>query len=257
MQDLDTELYLEALDQERERHPELASFIDDGWIAEVLHVVKSGKEATVLCCKAGSRVESRCVAAKIYRSRNNRVFRNDAIYQEGRVVLDRRARRAYEKKSRAGRQVQEGGWIYHEWDTLKLLHAAGADVPAPFAQAGNVLLMEYVGEPDDPATPLYKVSLQAGEAHELFHTVMRNIKLYLAHDRIHSDLSAYNILYWEGRLKIIDFPQAVDPRSNPNALALLQRDVENVCAYFAKWGVQSDPHRITRGLWGRFLRGAL
>ena len=32
--------------------PELDGFIEDGWIDDVLGVVKSGKEATVYCCRA-------------------------------------------------------------------------------------------------------------------------------------------------------------------------------------------------------------
>lgn len=247
----------DLLPDEQERYPELEPFFDEGRITEVLHVVKSGKEATVLCCEAHPSTGAPWLAAKIYRSRHNRSFRNDAVYQEGRVILDRHARRAYEKKSRTGRAVQSAGWINAEWQTLKLLHAAGAHVPRPYAQAGNAVLMEYVGEPHEPAPPLHRVSLEPREARELFELVMADVELWLAHDRIHGDLSAYNILYWDGTLKIIDFPQAVDPRSNPNALALLERDVENVCGYFAKWGVASDPHRIARGLWGRFLRGML
>ena len=58
---------------------------------------------------------------------------------------------------------------------------------------------------------------------------MRNVELMLAYDRVHGDLSAYNVLYRDGEVRIIDFPQAVDPRFNSNALYLLERDIEHLC----------------------------
>lgn len=239
------------------RYPELQSFFDDGWITDVLHVVKSGKEATVYCCEAGPSTGVPLLAAKVYRSRDHRSFKNDAVYQGGRVILDRRQRRAFEKVSHYGREVQQGMWIHAEWETLNLLHSAGADVPKPYARAENALLMEYVGDEDGPAAPLHKARLDPQEARELFGLLMRNIELWLRHDRIHADLSAYNILYHEGALTIIDFPQAVDPRFNKDALSLLERDVANVCSYFARQGVQTDPHRLARDLWRGFVRGTL
>jgi RIO-like serine/threonine protein kinase len=48
---------------------------------------------------------------------------------------------------------------------------------------------------------------------------------------------------------VIDFPQAVDPRKNRHAEALLARDVERVCAHFARLGLARDPARIADDLW--------
>jgi RIO kinase 1 len=95
------------------------------------------------------------------------------------------------------------------------------------------------------------------EAPALFRHVMRNIELWLSLDRVHADLSAFNILYWEGVLTIIDFPQAVDPQVNPNAGMLLARDVENVCRFFARHGVHSDAAHLADRLWQRYWRGEL
>ena len=90
---------------------ELDAFHDDGWIADVLHTVKSGKEATVYCCKGGTRAEAGLIAAKVYRPRAWRSFKNDAVYQEGRVIVDRRLRRAVAKKTQTGRGCQSVcGW---------------------------------------------------------------------------------------------------------------------------------------------------
>jgi RIO kinase 1 len=73
---------------------------------------------------------------------------------------------------------------------------------------------------------------------------------------VHGDLSPFNVLYWRGGVKIIDFPQAVDARFNPNAFFLLRRDLENVCHYFERFGVAADPDRLAGQLWAWFLHGA-
>src|SRR5690348_2819317 len=99
----------------------LDSFFTQGLISEILYTVKSGKEATVYCCKANPSTGSKLLAAKVYRPRNNRGFKNDAIYQEGRVILKGQVRRAVENKSRFGREVQFAMWVNYEFEALKAL----------------------------------------------------------------------------------------------------------------------------------------
>jgi RIO kinase 1 len=101
------------------------------------------------------------------------------------------------------------------------------------------------------------VTLRPDEARPLFERLVRNVELWLANDTVHGDLSAFNVLYWEGRATVIDFPQAVDPRFNPHARALLRRDLENLCRYFGRLGVTADGARIADTLWRRFLRADL
>src|SRR5438270_7415259 len=84
----------------------LEHFFTEGMITEVLHVVKSGKEATVYCCQAHPSTGVELLAAKVYRPRNQRGFKNDAIYREGRVIREGHVRRAVQNKSRFGREVQ-------------------------------------------------------------------------------------------------------------------------------------------------------
>ena len=119
------------------------------------------------------------------------------------------------------------------------------------------LLIEYLGTAHDPAPHLNDVEMEPHEAHELFGRVMRNVELWLAHNVVHADLSPFNILYWEGSLTIIDFPQAVDPRVNAKAHDLLARDIANVGRYFARYGVRADPARLADRLWWRFLHNNL
>jgi RIO kinase 1 len=243
----------------RVTHPEmyadaLIDFFEDDWITEVVEVLKSGKEGTVYCCRAAPRTGRELLAAKAYRPRDHRTFRHDAVYREGRWIGDRRLRRAIANKSRVGRVAKADAWVAHEFETLQLLHGAGAAVPEPIARSGQALLMAYVGDAEAPAPLLQHAELAAGAAEPLFRRLLCEVELWLACGRIHADLSAFNILYWQGEPTVIDFPQAVDPETNSNARELLTRDVENLCRFFARFGVRADAAALAAGLWRRYLR---
>ena len=252
----------------------LGPFFSEGWIDDVLMLVKSGKEATVYCCRAQPSTGYDLVAAKVYRPvgvkhRRNpqaayeeadlrrsfeskvkvRTFKWDARYREGRTVTDARLRRALEKHSRMGREVQDSTWAHSEYETLSRLHAAGADVPRPLAQSGSALLMEYLGDAADPAPIIQAAALPHEQAESLFWRVIANVALWLDCGYVHADLSGYNLLYWAGRIVAIDFPQAVDARSNPHAFDFLRRDVANVCKCFGRYGVSVDPESLAWDLW--------
>jgi len=66
-------------------------------------------------------------------------------------------------------------------------------------------------------------------------------------------VSAYNILYWQGTVTLIDFAQAVDPYHNSDVYSLFVRDVERICSYFAQYGVQEEPRGLARDLWTRHM----
>jgi RIO kinase 1 len=233
----------------------LDAFIGDGSITDVLYVVRSGKEATVYCCRGAA---GDLVAAKVYRPLERRNFHNDAIYQTGRDrVLSSRTKRALANKSRHGRDVQYGTWIGAEFQTMRMLHQAGADVPEVFAQSNGAILMEYFGDEEAAAPMLNRVTLPREQADTFLRQVIDNITLWLSNHLVHGDLSPYNLLYWENRIVAIDFPQAVDARINPSARSLLGRDLENVCGYFVKYGIRADAARIANALWANYQAGRL
>lgn len=245
----------------------LGHFYQEDLIVDVLHAVKSGKEASVYCCAAHPATGVDLLAAKVYRPRMFRSLSNDAIYRESRTQRDMDGR--IERGSRGGRaagnaRATERGraaavraWIDFEWATQRRLHAAGADVPRPYSQLGNAMLMEYVGDAEEPAPQLRQVELAPEEARPLFERLLRNVELFLQCGRIHGDLSAYNVLYWQGQITVIDFAQAVDPRHNPDIFPLLARDVARICDYFAPYGIAADPAAIAIDLWTRYLGGRL
>lgn len=235
----------------------LEHFFAEGMITDVLYAVKRGKEAAVYCCQAHPSTGVDLLAAKIYRSRDHRGFKNDAVYQEGRVITNGQIRRAVQKKSRFGRQMQFGLWVNHEFDVLSTLYRARADVPRPIAHTSSAILMEYFGDREKAAPSLGGSGLSREQARIVFDSLLSNVELWLAHNYVHGDLSAYNVLYWQGQAKIIDFPQAVDPRFNANALSLLTRDIENICGYVARYGLVYDGRHIAERLWYRFRNAQL
>ncbi|MEM7031955.1 MAG: RIO1 family regulatory kinase/ATPase [Chloroflexota bacterium] len=224
------------------------NLFEDGLITELNYTVKSGKEATVFCCKAGDTLDDEYVAVKVYRPRQFRSFKNDNSYQAGRVK-DKRMRKAFKKKTRKWHQYQEVSWVSEEFETMCLLYTAGVNIPRPYDCAHGAIIMEYLGDEDGPAIQLKDVRLDQRQAQPLFDALIRDIALALACNRIHADLSPFNILYWNGSLVIIDFPQAVDPYSNSNAFTMFARDIDNVCAYFNRYGVDADAYFLARRLW--------
>ena len=235
----------------------LGDFYEHRWIDDVLRLVKGGKEATVYLCQASATLDAPLVAGKVYRPTMFRSLKNDYIYREGRQELDEGGHKLYKdrdlkairNRSSYGRQVMHTSWLEHELLTLQKLFAVGADVPKPYTSGHNAILMEYIGDENIPAPPLAFIHVDRDEASPLFDRVLHNIELMLSQDRIHADLSAYNILYWEGDIWLIDFPQAIEPEANPSAFRIFQRDVLRVCEYFTRHGVRCQPHRLAADLW--------
>lgn len=228
-----------------------AHFYHEELIVGEPKVVKSGKEATLFCVKAHPRLqrESEWLAIKWYRPREHRTFKQLAIYQQGRTTLNSRADRAIANHTRKGQEMQFGLWIGSEFGTLQALYREGADVPEPVALSQDAILMEYFGEPGHAAPQLYNVVLPKETIGAHFSRLLDNLQLFLEKDRVHGDLSPYNILYWKERLVIIDFPQATDPLDNPNAYGMFLRDLSNIYEYFQPYGVECDVRRLGLKMW--------
>ena len=235
----------------------LGGFYEEGWISDVLRLVKSGKEASVYQCRAGKSVRAEYLVAKVYRPRQFRNLKNDAQYRLGRVDLDEsgtvigddKRQKAIRKRTSYGEELRHQSWIAYEFQTIQTLHAAGADVPKPYEMANNAILMDYIGDAGLAAPTLNTVGLEPDEVRPLFERIIRNIDLMLANHCIHGDLSAYNILYQERAITLIDFPQVVSPEGNPLAWHIFARDVTRVCEYFIGQGLALDPRELAADMW--------
>jgi RIO kinase 1 len=235
----------------------LGYYYEQGWISDVLRKIKVGKEASVYLCCSGEQVEAELVAAKVYRPRMLRNLRDDHIYREGRDVLDEDGKpildlgmlKAQHKRTVYGEQIRHQSWIAHEFAALETLFEAGADVPRPYEMAHNAILMGYLGDETVPAPVLSDVNLGKQEAVTIFNRLIHNLDLMLKAERVHGDLSAYNVLYWQGDITLIDFPQAISPHVNRNAYKIFERDVTRLCDYFIDQGLSLQPTRLAKDLW--------
>jgi len=235
----------------------LGPFYEEQWFDDVIRLVQGGKEANVYLCEKNSSGCKDLLAAKVYRPRSLRNLRKDHIYREGRAILDadglsiidERQERAIKNRTTYGQSLMHTSWIEHEFKTLKLLHQAGCDVPRPLSSDHNAILMEYVGDEFVGAPELHRIRLNSSENKHLFGQIIHNIELMLGNNRVHGDLSAYNILYWDGEITLIDFPQAINADNNPNAFPIFQRDVQRICEYFHTQGVKSNHNELSEDLW--------
>ena len=232
--------------------------LDEGWITDALRTVKSGKEATVYLCRGGERSGARLLAAKVYRTLEDRAFRNDADYLQGGMrAAGRREKLAAAKRTGFGRSVLFGRWLGREFETLRLLHPAGARVPRPVAVVSGVVLLEWIGEGEEAAPHLRQADLSRSHAADLADVLVEQVEMFLACNVVHGDLSEYNVLLKDGGPVVIDFPQAVDARFNRQARDLLHRDLANLARFFARHGVRFDAERRSADIWRRWLRSEL
>jgi RIO kinase 1 len=235
----------------------LGDFYEHKWITDVLRRLKGGKEASVYLCQASASSDARLLTAKVYRPRSLRNLKNDGIYRTGRADLDEDGNalvkegnvNAIIKRTKYGEELRHQSWISYEFKTLEMLHEAGADVPKPYTMEKNAILMEYIGDYGTAAPTLNSVSLDRGETRRLFDRIILNLNLLLQHKRIHGDLSAYNILYWDDEITLIDFPQVVHPEMNPSAWVIFLRDVTRVCQYFQSQGIKVNARSLAADIW--------
>ena len=216
---------------------------------EDLGVMKTGKEADVFLVRRSHGDHATFLAAKRYRDGDHRMFHRDAGYLEGRRTRFTRENRAMANRTRFGRQLLAGQWAVAEFAILSRLWSAGAAVPYPVQLLGTELMMELIGDADGtPAPRLAQLRPSPREAESLFGQ-LRAVLVHLAEaGYTHGDLSAYNVLVHDGRLVLIDLPQAVDLVGNPQGFEYLRRDCTNICSWFTARGVDADPEELASTL---------
>jgi RIO kinase 1 len=109
--------------------------------------------------------------------------------------------------------------------------------------------MAYIGDLDLPAPNLTETTLTYREARNVFDAIIADIERMLSVGRIHADLSAYNVLYWNHRAVLIDFPQAISPDENNEAWDIFRRDVARICEHFMRYGIRVHPRQLAKRIW--------
>lgn len=221
---------------------------DAGALDTELGILKTGKEADVFLLERavpGDPAQRTLLAAKRYRGEQNRSFHRSAMYTEGRSTQNSRDARALAKKSSHGREVAASAWSIAEFDALTRMWELGAPVPYPVQVNGTEILMEFVGDDAGTAAPrLAQVRASGEELAGYYGQIVDLMRIFAAAGFAHGDLSPYNLLVHEGRVRVIDLPQIVDLIANPQGLDLLHRDCVNVCDWFTRRRVECDAEEL-------------
>src|SRR5687768_2175162 len=225
--------------------------LSDGVIDEVLGRLKSGKEANISLVRRGDGV----FAAKVYKDRATRSFKNNADYKEGRKVRNTRTQRAMDSGGRFGRVAAEQAWKSAEADALYRLVGSGVRVPTPVMFYEGVLLMELVRDGDGrPAPRMIDVAIDPAAAMSSYADLVAQMIAMLCRDLIHGDLSPYNSLAANDGPTIIDFPQVVSAVHSSRAEFFFLRDFDNVIQFVAGFNPALKAHRYDgRAIWRAYV----
>lgn len=223
---------------------------------EVLGPLKTGKEAEVLLVERRrlDGPERALLVHKRYRPwkvghkgelealgfAKARTFTTDHRYTDGRRLRSSRDARAVAGKTSYGRTVAASQWAVQEVAALRRAHAAGVNVPYLVEATDDGALMELVGDEAGAAPRLVDARLDGGALAVAHEQLREEVVLLLRAELVHADLSPYNVLWWEGRVWVIDLPQAVDLGANEHALDLLHHDVTTLATWFTRRGREVD-----------------
>ena len=180
-------------------------------------------------------------------------FRNDIVYRDGRNYGKRsRDRRAVETMTNYGKELVKQKWLGHEFEVLRVLWQAGARVPFPvsYDDVGG-LLLEYVGDDERAAPRLAEARLSPEELAVAWGQLRDELRNFVECGWVHADLSAFNVLWWQEQVWVIDLPQAVDLVQSPHGFDFLHRDVANLGRWFGRHGVDVDVDDVYADLLGR------
>jgi RIO kinase 1 len=203
----------------------LYDLVQDGHIVAFGGPISTGKEANVYTALGPEDTE---VAVKVYR-----INASEFVDMRGYLDGDPRFRGIGSDKKKVVL-----AWVRKEYANLERARKAGVRVPRPIAVERNVLVMEYLGTDEDRAKRLSEVDIENPEtAFEVAREYMR--RLYSA-GLVHGDFSEYNVVFHEGQLVVLDLGQAVTVH-HPNSREVLERDCENVAAFFGRQGLEVDP----------------
>ena len=190
-------------------------------LGDLFGVVNSGKEARVYY---GEDQGQGPVAVKIYLVSASD-FRRRMTYIAG----DRRFGRLP-----SGSRDTIYLWTRKEFKNLQVAERAAVRVPKPLAFHKNILVMEYIGTPPEPAPTFAETEVDEGDYDWTFKTIRA---LWKKAGLVHADFSEFNVFKSGAERVLFDMGSAV-LASHPQAAEFLRRDVANMVRFFRKRGLE-------------------
>ena len=191
-----------------------------GEIETVDYPIARGKEAHVFHATTNQGP----AAVKIFHT-TNAVFKNLAKYIDGDPRFGGLKRRHRELVKI---------WVRKEYRNLKRLRNNGVRVPKPRAVLNNVLIMDLIGDADEPSPRLKDITVD--DPLGLFEDLLEILAvIWQTCDLAHADFSEYNILWYDGEPWVINVGQAV-VSAHPNSSEFLVRDVTRLVQWINRQG---------------------
>jgi RIO kinase 1 len=199
----------------------------NGKITKIVGLISQGKEANVYF---GYDSKSMPIAIKIYK-----ISSQSAQWKKPYILGDFR----FKKIGITPEKIIDT-WCQKEYRNLLDAYRNQIKCPQPLFFKGNILIMQFIGSTDgNPAPKLKDMVLETNNIQFELKTSLDFIEnLYKKAKLIHSDLSEFNILYYQGSQVLIDMSQSV-PITHPKAKEFLIRDIKNVIHFYSKFNIET------------------
>ncbi|HKZ45560.1 MAG TPA: serine protein kinase RIO [archaeon] len=194
-----------------------------GIVKSVESVAKEGKESVVLSARDK---DGNWIALKVYRIQ----------YCDFKSMWKYLAGDPRFKGLKKNRRMVVYTWCRREFSNLRTVFEAGVSCPKPISFYENVLVTGLIGKDGELAPMLSDLKFNQEDAQFLYDFTLDQVERIAKAGLVHSDLSAYNILFYE-KPYIIDFSQTVQLK-HPLSKKFLIRDLSSINSYFKKLNVK-------------------
>ncbi|KAM6900111.1 serine/threonine-protein kinase RIO3 [Xenentodon cancila] len=206
--------------------------VNAGVLENINGCISTGKESVVFHADGGSMEEQPVpeeVVLKVFKTTLNEFKNRDRYIKDDYRFKDRFSKLNPRKVIR----------LWAEKEMHNLIRMKKAEIPCPevVLLKKHILVMSFIGKDHVPAPKLKDAMLNCEDMKTAYDQVLQLMqKLYQECFLVHADLSEYNMLWYEGKVWLIDVSQSIEP-THPHGLEFLFRDCRNVATFFRKRGV--------------------